>query len=299
MFPTPRILPTPQARDFKNSNTTTEITPRMQRKLEQGWTIDLNNLIALTPLNETTETIGPTNGIKEKGLSSFLGNKITDTVLRNLLNSTTWGSAFVNLQWVAKPLYMMLRKNDYSKSGKKQFSLLYQLTPIPIDNSQSELLPTPNTMEGLEPKSKESILAYNAKARPGRSYATSNLRERLAHGKMEKEMALLPTPCSQESGNNPKTYIDGRRPSGGSDFGMGLSQKLATLPTPTTDNGHERSDEYYRNRKGKHQVDLQGEITMLSTALMISEDGQKTGMRLQPSFALWMMGFPTDYLDLP
>ncbi len=26
--------------------------------------------------------------------------------------------------------------------------------------------------------------------------------------------------------------------------------------------------------------------------------GQKTGLKLQPSFALWMMGYPTDHLDL-
>jgi hypothetical protein len=41
------MLPTPQARDSKNPNTSE--TPRIKRKLEQGWTIDLNDKIAMLP----------------------------------------------------------------------------------------------------------------------------------------------------------------------------------------------------------------------------------------------------------
>lgn len=487
-----RILPTPQARDHKNSNTTQEITPRMKRKLEQGWTIDLNDRIAMNPVVEDTTIAETVNHAIPIVLQSKT-DSIINIVLDNVINSDNWGSRLVLLQWTIKPLYSILRKNGSGKDGKKQFAVLHQISPSPI-NSQSELLPTPNTMEGLDPKSKESILEYNAKHRPGRSYATSNLRERLAYGLMEEEMAkLLPTPCSQESGNAPETYIDGRRNSGNSDFGMGLTQKIAMLPTPnttdgqnhidtsprhtpslqtvladkllptpraeehyqgkgaakayadagfkyptirngkerkggkgrthdtnlstvidatnllptptsgradqelspsqmkrdtwnvvqvihavgmlptpttadggkissqpnygqkclanhpafvgypdrpkmtksrkgekmlptpTTDNGHERSPEYWQNREGKHQIDLQGMIGVIPTPMSRdwkgssnqvtekgrnpetnglpdiveqSKSGERTGMKLQPEFTLWMMGFPTEWLDL-
>jgi hypothetical protein len=237
MLPTPRILPTPQ-----------EITPRMKRKLEQGWIIDLNDRIAITPIVESS-TIGVINHAVPIALQSKAS--IIDNVLENMVTSNNWGSKLVCLQWITRPLYSILRKNGSGKDGKKQFSLLYQLSPSPLNNSQSELLPTPNTMEGLEPKSKESILAYNAKCRPGKSYATSNLRERLAHGKMEAEMAML--------------------------------------PTPITDNGHERSPKYWKNREEKHQVDLQGKIATIPKI---------PTLKLQPEFTLWMMGFPTDWLNL-
>ena len=48
--------------------------------------------------------------------------------------------------------------------------------------TSGRLLPTPNTMEGLDPKPLERIVAHNAKARPGRSYLSMNLREEIAYG---------------------------------------------------------------------------------------------------------------------
>lgn len=454
-----RMLPTPQARDHKNSNTTKEITPRMKRKLEQGWTIDLNDRIAITPIVEDS-AIGVINHAVPIVLQGKT-EKIINVVLNNMVTSNSWGSRLVCLQWITRPLYSVLRKNGSGKDGKKQFSLLYQLSPSPLNNSQSELLPTPNTMEGLEPKSKESILAYNAKCRPGRSYATSNLRERLAHGKMEKEMAMLPTPNTTDGQNHidtsprhtpslqtiladkllptprseegsqgegaAKAFADAgfaqptsrngkQRTKGGNtydttlstaidainllptpncqtsggihrnlesspsvkkrfseeDISTGLPAMIAMLPTPTTadggkissqpnygqkclanhpafvgypdrpkmnksrkgekmlptpttDNGHERSPKYWQNREGKHQVDLQGKIGVIPTPMSRdwkgssnqvigkgrnpetnglpdiveqAKSGERTGMKLQPEFTLWMMGFPTDWLDL-
>jgi hypothetical protein len=53
-----KMLPTPQARDYKNSNSTQAFTPRMQRKLTQGWTIDLNDRIAMLPTPTTRDWKG-------------------------------------------------------------------------------------------------------------------------------------------------------------------------------------------------------------------------------------------------
>jgi len=56
----------------------------------------------------------------------------------------------------------------------------------------------------------------------------------------------------------------------------------ALLPTPTT--GDRRS----RNCR------QQG----INNTIEDGRDGKKTGLRLQPSFALWMMGYPKEWLDL-
>jgi hypothetical protein len=50
------MLPTPQARDSKNPNTSE--TPRIKRKLEQGWTIDLNDKIAMLPTPKSRDWKG-------------------------------------------------------------------------------------------------------------------------------------------------------------------------------------------------------------------------------------------------
>ena len=53
--------------------------------------------------------------------------------------------------------------------------------------------------------------------------------------------------------------------------GVKVKDVLAMLPTPRAGNPGSRP-----NGKG----------------------GKKTGLKLQPAFALWMMGYPTDWLDL-
>src|SRR3990167_7360368 len=53
------------------------------------------------------------------------------------------------------------------------------------------LLPTPNTMEALPPKPLERIVAYNQKARPGRSYLSQNLRELVRYGQRKLDGTYL------------------------------------------------------------------------------------------------------------
>ena len=55
-----------------------------------------------------------------------------------------------------------------------------------LDNLM-KLLPTPNTLDAMEPKPLDKILDYNHKARPGRSYASMNLRETIAYGQVDLE----------------------------------------------------------------------------------------------------------------
>lgn len=59
------------------------------------------------------------------------------------------------------------------------------------------------------------------------------------------------------------------------------------LPTPNT------RDYKGAGAKGRDNVD-----SVIERGARKGEIGTKTGLKLQPSFALWMMGFPTDWCDL-
>lgn len=70
-----------------------------------------------------------------------------------------------------------------------------------IEAKEKSMWPTPNTLEGLKPKSLESIQEYNQKARPGRSYCNMNLREIVVYGKQPisgKTMYGTPTATMSE-----------------------------------------------------------------------------------------------------
>jgi hypothetical protein len=70
-----------------------------------------------------------------------------------------------------------------------------------IKEKESGLWPTPNTLEGLAPKKLDRIMEYNNKSRPGRSYASMNLREQVVYGKIP----IWPTPMSTEHKANRQT----------------------------------------------------------------------------------------------
>ena len=66
--------------------------------------------------------------------------------------------------------------------------------------NKSGLLPTPNTLDSLEPKKLESIVEHNQKARPGRSYLSMNLREKVFYGQRSLEGAPLDASSGNGSG---------------------------------------------------------------------------------------------------
>jgi len=79
-----------------------------------------------------------------------------------------------------------------------------------------KLWPTPNTLDGLKPKSLDKIMEYNQQSRPGRSYASMNLREQVVYGHQE----IWPTPRAREGNagqpgskgsihNAKRGYLDG------------------------------------------------------------------------------------------
>jgi hypothetical protein len=67
--------------------------------------------------------------------------------------------------------------------------------------------------------------------------------------------------------------------------GFAYIHKVRMLPTPTTS-----------GLRGTGPMD--GIDALIDRSLTSHQTGMKTGLKLQPAFALWMMGFPVDWCDL-
>jgi hypothetical protein len=87
-----------------------------------------------------------------------------------------------------------------------------------------------------------------------------------------------------EYGLLPTSRANKHTPQSREDFTPNLAYRIQMLPTPRAqDNGQNR----HFPERGK---------SLGATIAPVA--GQKTGLKLQPAFALWMMGYPTDWCDL-
>lgn len=93
------------------------------------------------------------------------------------------------------------------------------------------------------------------------------------------QIGFLQTPVADDAVDRKKGKVNSRgEPK--------LSGQIAMLPTP-------RSSGRGGTEKGRDSVD-----SVIEMGVTKGQIGTKTGLRLQPAFALWMMGYPTDWLDL-
>ena len=101
-------------------------------------------------------------------------------------------------------------------------------------------------------------------------------------------MSMLPTPQNrdyrspdlQDSGNFKRKQEKG--------FTIDLNSRIAMLPTPAT--------RYYKGANGPgHMQKDRPHMGQLPNAIA---HGANPGLKLQPGFALWMMGYPEDWCDL-
>jgi hypothetical protein len=127
----------------------------------------------------------------------------------------------------------------------------------------------------------------------------------------EDESLLLATPRSRETGNYQYAGGDHNKPI------LTLSGQIAMLPILNTCDatmGQLKGKEFTDN---KHAMKLEQAINLLPTvtsrdfkdtgnldnvptkSLLPRVLGKNHGMKLQPAFAEWMMGFPIGYTDLP
>jgi hypothetical protein len=105
---------------------------------------------------------------------------------------------------------------------------------------------------------------------------------------LSAQIAMLPTPQNrdyrspdlQDSGNFKRKQEKG--------FTIDLNSRIAMLPTPAT------RDYKGANGPGHMQKD-RPHMGQLPNAIA---HGANPGLKLQPGFALWMMGYPEDWCDL-
>lgn len=152
-------------------------------------------------------------------------------------------------------------KLTWSLRGTKSSRLYFQLvvSTLPIEETESGLLATPNTMDYMPPKSEE--MTHNHPSRPGRT-KSGNLREQIAYkqvmlptvqtqelkvcdenGKTQfMNLKLLPTPTVMDTNCGDLEKIDQRRTRAkeskinGNGFGVTIGElaNRGLLPTPRT-----------------------------------------------------------------
>lgn len=242
----------------------------------------------------------------------------------SLLGATVWYSSKCALTWRMRA----------TKSGRSLFQL--QVSAHPIEGNGFGLLLTPRAQEteenpavfvkrngdrnhgtygsvgaqikyGMLPtpvanddnKTPEAHMAMKARMKGGPRYKATSLQ-------VVVKMLRTPSASDAEGG------VMEIRP--GPDARYKLRDEIPhygnMLPTPNTMGGGQTS----RSGKRKKELLLGGMIKMLPTPRLGGFDdtnaralkkgqlhavvGEKTGLRLQPAFAAWMMGFPMGWLDL-
>ena len=98
------------------------------------------------------------------------------------------------------------------------------------------------------------------------------------------EFGLLPTSRSRDY---QKAEKPGARLNRGAHAGEDLPTTIAMLPTPDANDGNRGPTKTYDPH-----------VASQSGRTVVSAVGSGTGLKLQPAFALWMMGYPTDWCDL-
>jgi hypothetical protein len=206
---------------------------------------------------------------------------LVKTLAASLLGTEAWSSMKCSLTW----------KPRATKSGR----LLFQLSPSTLRTVEIEsgLLHTPAAQEpGV--RVERLITKKGEPAKVGQR-AYDKKTGRLAQVGLSQQigMSLLPTPRVSEAEGSPVKNTEFNNGSfsrvnrKGVRFGVKVKDVLAMLPTPQS------RDYKGAGAKGRDSVD-----SLIEKGVVKSEVGQKTGLKLQPSFALWMMGYPTDHLDL-
>ena len=251
--------------------------------------------LSVTPGSDEARKMTATSG--RKCSESFKKQGPLGSLVRMLLESSTWNSTKCLLTWKARA----------TKSGR----LLFQLAPSTprIEGigfgSSGGLLKTPSTVEA-ESEGRKSL---------GVSGTSGTLSQEMASGFIERRMpTLLKTPSTVETEGGVMEI----RP--GCDGHYKLRDQIAMLQTPSVeDAGREGSAKAWRQytEEGRTtQCRLRNQIAMLPTpkagnpgsrpnqkggkilAEEVKKAGTSRGLKLQPAFVEWMMGYPRGFTDV-
>ena len=197
---------------------------------------------------------------------------------KTFMVTSAWDSTLCSLTWKPK--------------ATPQGRLLFQLAASahPISEIESGLWATPNTMDHLPLRSKESMERMKEGHRKGRK-RPSNLREQVN----PEYVKMWATPRTTDGTGGPRQLDEkGRRISKTNPdlkFGANLADQVRMWPTPTT-RDHKGGYQGGRIRNGKVSWDT------LDVAVQHTDNQSKTGGQLNPMWVEWLMGYPKGWTDL-
>ena len=224
------------------------------------------------------------------------GNTWPGLLARYDLNSHSWKTVQCSL---FEDLELSLE--TFPKWGTTVNGELYlQQTLVQTTNvNEFGLWPTPNTLEGLKPKKIERIMEYNQKARPGRSYASMNLREQVVYGKQ----SIWPTPATKGYGHAAEGMVGNLIEK----IEQGVITKLEAeqmLSLPKLENHRTWKKKFptpqasdNRDRGNMSNPSIQRRIE-IGKQVMLSQSVDPTSGQLNPTWVEWLMGWPIGWTDL-
>ena len=294
-----RLLPTPRAQDGPHGPARDSlgdvIRYPLSKKSETSMEQNTEEQLFLPEVSPAS--LSPLPGSEEaKKMTVIYGRKCAELLVkqnpvgylqRMCLESSGWHSTRCLLIWKGKVtpqgrlLFQLVASTHHT--GGIESGLL--ATPVGQDDNKSPgaHLRMKARMKG-GPRYKPTSLQVQIAmlATPQATDIRSDLRkpgersEKANKGgcvNLREQIAMLPTPQANE-----KNQYHSK------DKGVALSRQIAMLPTPQEDD----SSNVYPSEKRRE--------TLVKVINMNS--GKKTGMKLQPAFVEWMMGFPIGFTDL-
>ncbi len=230
---------------------------------------------SVSPGSDAARKMTATSGLKYEPL--FKQSDPLGAFSRTFMVTSGWDSTKCYLTW--KPLTTPHKRSLY------QLAVSTRLT----DEIASGLWATPNTMDHLPQRSKESTKKMQEGHRKGRK-RPSNLREQVN----EETLAMWPTPTAMTGGTGvAPSHKNGKH---GWNTGAAVNDSLSESPTrmwPTpTVRDHKGGYQGGRKRNGKVSWDT------LDVAVQHTDNQQKTGGQLNPQWVEWLMGYPAGWTEL-
>ena len=240
-----------------------------------------------------------TSGLKCSELSESLrrvGYSVRTYLESCELPPGTWSRTWSARALTSRCLILKLRLSARS-TGERESRLLPTVTatvgekggPNQRDSSgrpglqmAAQLWATPNTMDGLPPRSKESLLRQATTTRKGRT-RPANLREQVD----PETVALWPTPTTRD-------YKDGTAKSCANVPVNGLlGRAVHMFSTPNARDWKNATAKEWDNPKNTRNLNRQ--IAKLSEG---EESTEARNGQLNPTWVEWLMGFPLGWTDL-
>ena len=251
------------------------------------------------------------------------------SLAKMLLESSTWNSEIVFLTWKVRDttssvllfqlapstpdtdetecgLWRTPLAGDGTHNHCLSPSVLKGKTTLMLTNQvkgvEAGLWATPNTLDGIKPKSDKAIHREMTEVRPGRKQL-SNLGDQVVRGK------LWPTPRAKEPGATTEGY--GR---GLAELVEGKKQKKKLWPTvrASSANGPSQKEIREGNPKGRLETEVVTRMVATPCARDYRDNGKSpselnrnseilatfAGGQLAPNFTEYLMGYPKDWTKL-